>query len=112
MDLTAVDEVNVTQSVSGTLQHPTFNVEQMIERNFVKVWQQIEDMFKEDQEDMNAKIQRAIAKSDQELSALRSHLQNVSSPKSRTEVGDQNLHSAFETTGICSGRTDPTIFYG
>ena len=72
LDLTVVDEVNVTPSVSSTLQHPNHNVEQMIERNFVKVWQQIEDMFKEAREDMNAKTQRAIAKVDQELSALRS----------------------------------------
>jgi len=112
LDLTVVDEVNVTPSVSNTLQHPNHNVEQTIERNFVKVWQQIEDMFKEAREDMNAKTQRAIAKVDQELSALRSQLQNVSSPKTGTEVGGQNSHSAFETTGICSGGTDPTTFYG
>jgi hypothetical protein len=52
----------------------------MIKRNFDRVWGQIEDMFQDFREKMESDTQRALLKVDEEVSTLRTQLQNQSPP--------------------------------
>jgi hypothetical protein len=63
----------------------------MIKRNFDRVWGQIEDMFQDFREKMESDTQRALLKVDEEVSTLRTQLQNQSPPSTRIGSGDQTF---------------------
>ena len=68
----------------------------MIKRNFDRVWGQNEDMFQDFREKMESDTQRALLKVDEEVSTLRTQLQNQSPPSTRIGAGDQTSHHVAE----------------
>jgi hypothetical protein len=62
-EFTVVDEIRGTPSVPRTPVTPLpdySNIENMIKRNFDRVWGQIEDMFQDFREKMESDTQRAL----------------------------------------------------
>ena len=100
LDMSIVDEVQGSPfSTPYTPLTPinAVSVERMINSTFEKVWGQIEEMFERNNEEMRSLTQRSIAKVDEEISALKTHLQGQSSPSTRVGAGDQTSPSVTES---------------
>ena len=95
MDFRTIDEVHSTPPITP---QSSLNVERVINNNFDRIWGQIEDMFRHTREEMRCYTQTALAKVDEEISALRTQLQSQSSPSTRAGAGDQISHSVAESS--------------